>query len=116
MSTKENINALARMPTQDVHAITEHLQSKVTSKKPLSRKASDRAIQEICASERKEETPALVTGVKNMPAYDPDAIINEVLLTVPSWKKELDKLIEKGDLTGVAAELFCQKIAEEMCL
>ena len=35
-----------------------------------------------------------------MPTYDPDAIINEVLLTVPSWKKELDKLIEKGDLIG----------------
>ena len=98
--SKENINTLAKMPTQDVHAIAEHLQSKVASKKPLSRKASDRAIQEISASERKEAPPALVTGVKNMPTYDPDAIINEVLLTVPSWKKELDKLIEKGDLIG----------------
>ena len=55
------------MPTQDVHAITAHLQSKAASKKPLSRKASDRATREICASESKEDPPALVTGVKNTP-------------------------------------------------
>ena len=96
--SKENINSMARMPEQDVHAITEHLHAKVSSKKFLSRKASDLAIREISTVHREEAPPPLVTGVKNMPTYDPDAIINEVLLTVPSWKRELDKLIEKSDL------------------
>ena len=96
--SKGNIDAIARMPARDVHAISEHLQARIANKKSLSRKASNQAIQEVTKIERKEEQPALVTGVKNMPTYDPDAIINEVLLTVPSWKRELDKLIDKSDL------------------
>ncbi len=103
--SKRNINAIAKLPEHDVHAISAQLQSKVENQKHVTLKESNHTIQRMCESWDKEQLPIIVTGVKNMPSYDPDAIFNEVLLTVPSWRNELDKLIEKGDFTGSSLEV-----------
>lgn len=99
--SKDNIEAIANMSDQEVHMISTQLHNKVANNKHVTHKESDRAIKRICETEGKDEslksTPILITGVKNMPVYDPDATINEILLTVPCWKKELDRLINEVD-------------------
>ena len=114
--SKNNINAIAKLPECDVHAISDQLQSKVVNQKHVTLKESNRTIQRLCEPGEKEQPPIIVTGVKKMPSYDPDAIFNEILLTVPSWRNELDKVIEKGDFAGssqdVRSKLF--KVLSEL--
>ena len=106
--SKDNIDLIANMPDQYVHSISSQLHSKVADKKHVTIRESGRTIQELCETEKQESSDIsqhnLITSIKNMPAYDPDAIINEILLTVPSWKNELDRLIKNDDLTGTSKE------------
>ena len=41
-------------------------------------------------------------SVKDMPAFDPDAEITGLTLTVPSWSGSIDRMIQKTDLTLVS--------------
>ena len=56
-------------------------------------------------TEKKEAHPVLMTGIKTMPAYDPDSKLKEMLLTIPSWKNELDKLNEKDNFSDFSIEI-----------
>ena len=42
--------------------------------------------------------------IKDMPAFDPDADINVLSLTVPSWTSSIDRVLTKTDLTIVSLD------------
>ncbi len=102
--SKDNIDVLAQMPGKDISIISSQLQSKVINKKRVTAKESGQAIQKMSDADRRGEAMVLITGVKSMPAYDPDAKLNEILLTVPTWKKQLDRMLEKDDFTDSSQE------------
>ena len=102
--SKDNIDVLAKMPSQDISIISSQLHSKVINKKRVTAKESRLAIQKMSDADRRGEATILITGVKSMPAYDPDAKLNEILLTVPTWKNQLDRMLEKDDFTDSSRE------------
>lgn len=43
-----------------------------------------------------------VTSIKDMPAFDPDADINVLTLTIPSWSSSIDRVRKQTDLSIVS--------------
>ena len=44
----------------------------------------------------------IVTGIKQMPEHDPDAEINGLLLTAPTWIRTIQRLTESTDFQQVS--------------
>lgn len=44
----------------------------------------------------------MVQSVKNMPAYDPDAEVSTLTLTIPSWRTSIDRVRTTADMTQVS--------------
>ena len=107
--SKDNIDVIAQMPEKDVQALSAQFYSKVANKKHVTIKESSKAVKSVYNTEQCESAPVLLTGIKNMPAYDPDAMINEIILTVPTWKNELDRLIKADELDSPSEEA-CLKL------
>ena len=60
-----------------------------------------RAILAGTAEEIPGEEP--VSSVKDMPDFDPDADINVLTLTIPSWSSSINRVRTKTDLSIVSA-------------
>lgn len=54
--------------------------------------------------ENSVENPIPGPSVKDMPAFDPDAEITGLTLTIPSWSGSIDRMIQKTDLTLVSVK------------
>ena len=61
---------------------------------------SRNAISEV--SEGARGTMA-VTSIKDMPAFDPDADINGLALTIPSWSSSIDRVLKRTDLSIISS-------------
>lgn len=61
---------------------------------------SRNAISEV--SEGSREAVA-VTSIKDMPAFDPDADINGLALTIPSWSSSIDRVLKQTDLSIISS-------------
>ena len=46
---------------------------------------------------------AAVTSIKDMPAFDPDADINVLTLTIPSWSSSIDRVRNQTDLSIISS-------------
>lgn len=53
-------------------------------------------------SERIKDGDA-VTSIKDMPAFDPDADINVLTLTIPSWSSSIDRVRKQTDLSIISS-------------
>ena len=62
---------------------------------------SRNAISEV--SEGAREAVA-VTSIKDMPAFDPDADINGLALTIPSWSSSIDRVRKQTDLSIISTK------------
>lgn len=60
--------------------------------------------EEISKSLRKEKMPALHTEIKNMPSFDPDADINRLALTVPTWTNSLKRMYDCFDPNLISSQ------------
>lgn len=83
---------LLRMPRQDLRAMIENprchrLDPPITEKREHT--ASKRG--------RRSNSIKLNTGIKEMPAYDPDAELNGLVFTIGAWKSAVSRAIEKSD-------------------
>lgn len=58
--------------------------------------------------------PAIPAGsVKDMPAYDPDAEISSLALTIPSWVSSIDRTRSSANLTEISNNARC-KLEKEL--
>lgn len=53
------------------------------------------------------------TSVKDMPAYDPDAEISSLALTIPSWRGSMDRVLARANM-GAASESARQRLLGEL--
>ena len=109
--SKDNIDTISQLPNDDINAISQQLHSKLLNKKHVSLRESGKAIQNIASRKCNNDIPVLITGVKTMPKYDPDAKVNEVVLTVPAWINEMDSLANNEDLIDISSSAR-QKLIE----
>ena len=49
------------------------------------------------------QMPSAVSSIKDMPVFDPDADINVLVLTIPSWSSSLDRVLRKTNLSIISS-------------
>ena len=96
----ENIVVLARMDAASVNRLESRLETQKHKSSSFVPFAVSR--EEIGDSVLEEKTPALHTEIKNMPAFDPDAEVNGLALTIPTWISFISRTREKVDLDVVS--------------
>ena len=108
---RENIVKLSQLSPQDICRLSEQL--------------SDAAIESACYSDarkvlpkkkkspRKPKLPNPASSIKDMPAYDPDAEISSLVLTIPSWVSSIDRTRSIANLSGISLNARC-KLAKEL--
>ena len=47
---------------------------------------------------RMDEEIPIITGIKNMPEYDPDMEVNGLMLTIPTWISVIERTEKKSDI------------------
>lgn len=61
----------------------------------------------------KQLTPIPAGSVKDMPAYDPDAEISSLALTIPSWVSSIDRTRSIANLSKISCNARC-KLEKEL--
>lgn len=68
---------------------------------------------EISFNKSAIDVPATIGSIKNMPAYDPDAEIASLTLTVPSWISSVTRVMKSVDIHNVSNDAR-QKLTAEL--
>ena len=66
----------------------------------------------ISAPEKQKKVQA-EAKIKQMPAFDPDAELSSLTLTIPSWKGSLDRILSVSDLS-IATETAKNRLEEQL--
>ena len=94
----KNIIELSKMPPEDIKKVARKIEK---SEIPYVQYQTSR--QEIQGTaNRFGRVSSNAPSVKDMPAYDPDAEITGLTLTIPSWASSIDRTMQKADLTVVS--------------
>lgn len=105
----KNIIDLSKMPPEDIKKVARKIEQ---SEIPYVQYQTTR--QEIHGpAGRFGRVVSNAPSVKDMPAYDPDAEITGLTLTIPSWASSIDRTMQKADLTGVSDKAR-NKLAEAL--
>ena len=101
--SKTRINQMAEMPKDEVQAISERLRSHMRQAERVSLQDSAQIINGLATrQESTDDKLVIVTGIKQMPEYDPDAEINGLLLTAPTWITTIQRLTDRTDFRQVS--------------
>ncbi|NLO40918.1 MAG: hypothetical protein GX115_15790 [Ruminiclostridium sp.] len=95
----ENVVELSRLSGQDIKRLSQHISDDTAefvgysgARKVLPKKPNP-----------EQQIPQIpVATVKDMPAYDPDAEISSLTLTIPSWVSSIDRTRSIANLSGVS--------------
>ena len=94
----DNVLEMAKMKPEEVRRIRLRLEKEKT---PFSKYNETRDKVEETKKKALEASGGHVASVKDMPAYDPDAEVTALTLTVPVWTKSIDRTRTKTDLTAI---------------
>lgn len=93
----KNVVELSKLSPADIRKVERRI--KRMQQPFIQYNQSRNAISEV--SEGSKETAA-VKSIKDMPAFDPDADINVLTLTIPSWSSSIDRVRKKTDLSIIS--------------
>ena len=93
---------LLQLSRLDDRSFQRALRQLGSTQRPLSSRSAGQR------NAKKPDNPAsqdaLVPSVKDMPAFDPDAAVTGLTLTIPSWAGSIDRTIGGTDLNSISAE------------
>ena len=106
----KNMAVIAQMGKEQIQGIEIRLREKARKELPLSFAATN-ALLWTTAIEN--EAVVLRPEIKNMPAYDPDAEINGLSFTIPTWVNMLKRAETHSDL-GLISPAAKGRLQEEL--
>lgn len=89
----ENLMTLANMSDSDIKKLDAYIEK---NSRPFVEYSKGRQILEGIG--------ASTTTIKTMPAYDPDATLTELYLTIPSWISSINRTIKNTDFLNISIE------------
>lgn len=92
-----NIVELSKLPPEDIKKVGRRIER---MKQPFVQYKNTRGIIPKAAEQSEDVPPA--PSIKDMPAFDPDAEITGLTLTIPSWGSSIERVRTKSDLTIVS--------------
>ena len=99
--SQENVIMLSQMDIASIQKLRDRLEVTKKSAHNASIRVFADQIQECFLG---DEMPVLRPQIKNMPAFDPDAEVTGLELTIPSWINSICKLKNNVDLGIVSPE------------
>ena len=103
--SKTKVDQMAEMTEEDVQALSERLHTHLRQSEHVSLHESARIIERVTNPQPvSPEDPVIVTGIKQMPEYDPDAEINGLLLTMPTWIMTIQRLTDNTDFQVISEQ------------
>ena len=103
----KNVVELSKLTPPDIKKAERKLKQ---MREPFVR--SDKIRTVLFSSSGGEEANGHGPSVKDMPPFDPDADINVLTLTVPSWASSIDRVLKKTDLSIVSARARTELVDE----
>ena len=104
----ENVIELADLSPQEIRIVMRNIEAKEEASNRY--KVPRTALQEL--PRRKEPHKTMGATIKDMPAFDPDAELVGLALTIPSWVSSLDRLQQKTELGVVSPKAKLRLIRE----
>ena len=99
----ENLVLLSRMPPDEIREVAAR-QQQGQARLFVSYKDSRRDFLKKEGSEKKNVCQEELPAIKTIPAYDPDAEITGLTLTVPSWVSSIERAKRNADLKSVSPD------------
>ena len=94
-----NIVELSKLNKEDIKKVERKIQQ---VQEPYVKYNRIRAV--LNETQRKAKEGESVPTVKDMPAFDPDADINSLTLTIPSWISSINRVHTKTDLSIISSQ------------
>jgi len=94
----DNVLEMAKMKPEEVKQIRVRLERE---KSPYTKYTTTRDKVEETKKKYLAEGGGHIASVKDMPAFDPDAEVTALTLTVPCWTKSIDRTRTKTDLSAI---------------
>ncbi len=97
-----NLEELSELSEDQIRKIMKKLDDESTKSTPY--KSSREAIRRSFLQKTDGETGSQVPSVKDMPEFDPDAELNSVALTIPSWISSIERAYKKSNFALVSGK------------
>lgn len=107
----DNLVALSKLPAKDVRRLSQHISDDGTEFIGYSN--TRKVLQKKHVKPRRPRISIQSVSVKDMPAYDPDAEISSLALTVPSWISSIDRTRSVANLRSISDQAR-QKLENEL--
>lgn len=109
--SQENIIELSQLPPQDVLHLGKYISGDAIN---LVGYSGIRKILPKRQDSPRQPTPVIHAGsVKDMPAYDPDAVISSLALTIPSWVSSINRTHSAANFYEASTNTRC-KLEKEL--
>ncbi len=97
-----NMVNFAKLSTPEIKAVTETIE-----RKGINELGPDTLIATLLQAQDEFppmpiDPPILSPSIKDMPAYDPDADVTSLTLTIPSWQSSIVRVKENTDMSNVS--------------
>jgi len=99
--SQENVIELSQLPQQEVLRVANRISNDSNNSIAYS---DARTVLSKRARSRKRKLPMPTVTVKDMPAYDPDAEISSLTLTIPSWISSIERTHTLANLNKTSSK------------
>lgn len=101
--SQENTIAISMLSTEDFHILRDFFMSKgndrISNSEIWHELQWGRIHVSVPTRERKPKS-AVTPAIKQMPAYDPDAELSSLTLTIPSWIRSIQRVAKNADFNS----------------
>jgi hypothetical protein len=112
--SQRNTSVLAKMEFPDICVVMERTANEKTlTKTIIDEQKALRKKPEKRGRPKRNMDEAPRASVKNTPVYDPDALINTLAYTIPSWVRIIDRVFTASDFDEVSPNVR-DKLTGEM--
>lgn len=103
--SKTKIDQMAEMPEDELQTVSQRIRTHMQRAERITLQDSALIIEHVSAGhESPDDEPVIITGIKQMPEHDPDAEVNGLLLTAPTWIRTIQRLTDKTDFHQVSEQ------------
>ena len=107
----EGVLLLAKRSAEELHEMNKRLEG---NQHPFAKYQTTRQEIQAMPTPRKRE-PGKQPSVKDMPAFDPDAEVIGLTLTIPSWSSSIDRIVHSNlEIVSDAARLNLHRALLEL--
>ena len=107
--SKDTVDMLADMPDEEVHHISKALRDQLGQNRHMTVYDTNRVIKKVHEQENGNgDDPVIIPRIKTMPVYDPDAEVNGLLLTIPTWVSTIQRISQRIDFSQISDKARCK--------